>query len=118
MRRAGQSAGSIHQAFTLLNGAVKWAKRNRRISRNPMVDVEKPPSTKPAREVIPPDLDRVVELIAAAFDDEHESSASPATSARSPTCRLAHSPTSDTERLGVLCNVQGSETFDPWTCFA
>jgi len=45
MRRAGQSASSIHQAFTLLNGAFKWAKRNRRISRNPMIDVEKPHST-------------------------------------------------------------------------
>jgi len=72
MRRAGQSTSSIHQAFTLLNGAFKWARRNRRISRNPMIEVEKPQSTKPTREVIPPDADKVVELIAAAFEDEHE----------------------------------------------
>ena len=72
MRRAGQSASSIHQAFTLLNGAFKWAKRNRRISRNPMIDVEKPQSTKAAREVIPPDVDQVVALIAAALKDEYE----------------------------------------------
>ncbi len=72
MRRAGQSTSSIHQAFTLLNGAFKWARRNRRISRNPMIEVEKPQSTKPTREVIPPDADKVVELIAAAFEDEYE----------------------------------------------
>jgi integrase len=72
MRRGGQSASSIHQAFIVLNGAFKWARRNRRVTRNPMLDVEKPQSTKPAKEVIPPDVDQVLELIAAAFEDEHE----------------------------------------------
>jgi integrase len=72
MRRAGQSTSSIHQAFTLLNGSFRWAKRNRRITRNPMVDVDKPVSIRQAREVIPPEVDQVIQLIAAAFADEPE----------------------------------------------
>jgi integrase len=72
MRRAGQSASSIHQAFTVLNGAFKWAKRNRRISRNPMLDVEKPQSIKATNEIMPPDIDALLALLAAAFEDEFE----------------------------------------------
>lgn len=35
MRRSRQSQSSIHQTRTLLNGAFKWAKRNRRIRGTP-----------------------------------------------------------------------------------
>jgi integrase len=72
MRRAGQSASSIHQAFTVLNGAFKWAKRNRRITRNPMLDVEKPQSTQAASEIMPPDIDALLALLGAAFEEEFE----------------------------------------------
>lgn len=72
MRRSGQSASSIHQAFTVLNGALKWAKRNRRISRNPMLYVEKPQSVKAASEIMPPDIDALLKLLAAAFEDDFE----------------------------------------------
>jgi hypothetical protein len=44
MRREGQSQSSIHQVFTLLNGAFKWGKRNRRVASNPLVEVEEPRS--------------------------------------------------------------------------
>jgi len=98
MRRAGQSASSIHQAFTVLNGAFKWAKRNRRISRNPMVDVEKPQSMKASNEIIPPDIDALLALLAAAFDDEFESE-SPVISERSPACDGASWPASSGNEL-------------------
>jgi site-specific recombinase XerC len=48
MRREGQSQSSIHQVFTLLNGAFKWGKRNRRVASNPLVEVEEPRSAVPA----------------------------------------------------------------------
>ena len=56
----------------MLNGAFRWAKRNRRITRNPMVDVEKPQSTKAANEIMPPDIESLLALLAAAFEDEFE----------------------------------------------
>jgi hypothetical protein len=54
MRNAGQSRqSSIHQAFTLLNGTFKWARRNRFVARSPMSEAEEPRSTAVPREVVP-----------------------------------------------------------------
>ncbi len=72
MRAEGQSQSSIHQAFTLLNGTFKWARRNRVISRNPMLEAEEPKSTSARREVIPPDVKSVLRLLAAAKDVDVE----------------------------------------------
>lgn len=72
MRAAGQSQSSIHQAFTLLNGTFKWARRNRRISRNPMLEAEEPRSTAVRHEVAPPDLRALSALLAAAKEDDSE----------------------------------------------
>ena len=72
MRREGQSQSSIHQVFTLLNGAFKWAKRNRRVASNPLADVEEPRSSVQAREVIPPDLPSLLLLLSTALEDEYE----------------------------------------------
>ncbi|MBI2708079.1 MAG: tyrosine-type recombinase/integrase, partial [Actinobacteria bacterium] len=72
MRRADQSASSIHQVFTLLNGAFKWAKRNRwsGVRDNPLGEIEKPRSTKPTREVVPPDLETLRLIIATALETD------------------------------------------------
>jgi len=70
LRQAGQSQSSIHQTFTLLNGAFKWARRNRRVPSNPCAEVEEPHSSTPAREVLPPELETVHQLVEAAFDLE------------------------------------------------
>jgi len=72
MRAAGQSQSSIHQTFTLLNGTFKWARRNRVISRNPMIEAEEPRSTAIRREVIPPDIESLLRLLAAAKDVDAE----------------------------------------------
>ncbi len=72
MRRASQSQSSIHQVFTLLNGAFKWAKRNRRMTSNPLVDVEEPRSAVAPREVVPPDLASLLLLLATALAEEYE----------------------------------------------
>lgn len=72
MRRAGQSQSSIHQTRTLLNGAFKWAKRNRRVSFNPCVDIEEPKASTPSREVLPPEVDMVRRIVAAAYEFEFD----------------------------------------------
>jgi integrase len=72
MRRATQSQSSIHQTRTLLNGAFKWAKRNRRVSSNPCAEIEEPRSAAPAREVLPPDVNTIRALIGGAFELEFE----------------------------------------------
>lgn len=72
MRRSGQSQSSIHQTRTLLNGAFKWAKRNRRVSFNPCVEIEEPRSSVQAREVLPPELDTIRALIEGAYEVEYE----------------------------------------------
>ena len=68
MRSAGLSQSSIHQTFTLLNGTFKWARRNRVISRNPMIEAEEPKSTAMRREVVPPDIESLLRLLAGAKD--------------------------------------------------
>lgn len=70
MRRAAQSQSSIGQTRTLLNGAFKWARRNRRISSNPCVEVEIPKSSVASKEVLPPPEDTVLRIIDAAFEVE------------------------------------------------
>ena len=72
MRAAGQSQSSIHQTFTILNGTFKWARRNRAISRNPMIEAEEPRSTSIRSEVIPPDVESLLRLLAAAKDVDVE----------------------------------------------
>jgi len=72
MRADGQSQSSIHQAFTLLNGTFKWARRNRVISRNPMIEAEEPRSTSYRREIAPPDIESLLRLLAAAMDVDVE----------------------------------------------
>lgn len=72
MRRASQSQSSIRQVFTVLNGAFRWAKRNRRVASNPLLDVEEPRSAMPAREIVPPDLANLLLLLATALDEEYE----------------------------------------------
>jgi integrase len=72
MRAAGQSQSSIHQTFTLLNGTFKWARRNRTIRRNPMIEAEEPRSTAVRREVTPPDVSSLLALLAAAKQDDRE----------------------------------------------
>lgn len=72
MRAEGQSQSSIHQAFTLLNGTFKWARRNRVISRNPMIEAEEPRSTSYRREIAPPDIESLLRLLAAAKDVDVE----------------------------------------------
>ena len=70
MRRAAQSQSSISQTRTLLNGAFKWARRNRRISSNPCVEVEIPKSSVASKEVTPPTEETVLRIIDAAFEYE------------------------------------------------
>jgi integrase len=70
MRREGQSRSSIHQTRTLLKGAFRWARRNRWVSQDPIIDIEVPPSTKPAREVVPPDIESLLRLLAAALEED------------------------------------------------
>ena len=70
LRQAGQSQSSIHQTFTLLNGAFRWARRNRRVPSNPCAEVEEPRSSSPAREVLPPELETIQRLVEAAFELE------------------------------------------------
>lgn len=72
MRREGQSQSSIHQVFTLLNGAFKWAKRNRRVASNPLVEIEEPRSAAQAREVVPPDIGSLLLLLSTALEEEYE----------------------------------------------
>ena len=72
MRRSRQSQSSIHQTRTLLNGAFKWAKRNRRISFNPCIEIEEPRSSLQAREVLPPEVETIRALVEGAFAVEYE----------------------------------------------
>lgn len=66
MRGAGLSQSSIHQTFTLLNGAFKWARRNRKVTRNPAAEAEEPRSTAVPHEVTPPDIEGLRRLLAEA----------------------------------------------------
>ena len=72
MRRSRQSQSSIRQTRTLLNGAFKWAKRNRRISFNPCIEIEEPRSSVQAREVLPPEVETIRALVEGAFEVEYE----------------------------------------------
>lgn len=60
----------MHQTLVVLNGAFRWAKRNRRVRNNPVSELELPNSTQAPREVIPPDVATVVELVGAALQTE------------------------------------------------
>ena len=71
MRRAGQSASSIHQAFTVLSGAYRWATGNDRIGRSPMGGVVKPHPLAP-RKSEPCAGDDGWAVIAAAFEYDFE----------------------------------------------
>lgn len=70
MRTANQQRSSMNHAKVVLNGAYKWAlrQRPRLVGWNPVEEVELPESLAPSREVVPPDTDEVRRLIAAAFD--------------------------------------------------
>lgn len=72
MRRAGRSQSSIHQTFTLLNGTYRWARRNRYVSHSPVTDAEEPRSLAVPHDVVPPDIARLRQLLAAAFEKEPE----------------------------------------------
>ncbi|MGH9245227.1 MAG: tyrosine-type recombinase/integrase [Acidimicrobiales bacterium] len=72
MRDAGQSRSSIHQAFTLLSGAFRWAASTGRLPDDPMVGVDEPPSTRATGAAEPPAAGDVLALIAAALDYDHE----------------------------------------------
>ena len=70
MRAANQQRSSMNHAKVVLNGAYKWAlrQRPRLVGWNPVEETELPESLAPSREVVPPDTDEVRRLIAAAFD--------------------------------------------------
>jgi integrase len=70
MRNAGLSQSSIHQTFTLLNGTYKWARRNRYVTSNPMIDAEEPRSVAVPHEVVPPDIAQLRKVLAAALEEE------------------------------------------------
>ena len=70
MRRDGKSYSHMNQAKALLNGALRWAKRRRMISRNPMAEFELPRSKHVKREVIPPEVEELISLLNGA--NEHD----------------------------------------------
>ena len=65
----------MNQAKSLLNGALRWARRRRVIARNPMGDFELPRSKHVKSEVIPPEIDDLISLLNSA--NEHEPDLAP-----------------------------------------
>ncbi len=75
MRNSGKSHSHMNQAKSLLNGALRWARRRRVIARNPMGDFELPRSKHVKREAIPPEIDELISLLSSA--NEHEPDLAP-----------------------------------------
>lgn len=70
MRAKGLSQSSIHQAFTVLNGTFKWARRNRMVTHNPVQEAEEPRSTAVPHEAVPPDIEGLRRLLTEAMSEE------------------------------------------------
>ena len=70
MRRAGLSRSRMNNARALLSGALKWGKRHRKVTSNPVDGFELPTSTHTPRHTTAPELDELLCLLATA--DEHD----------------------------------------------
>lgn len=67
MRLAGKSRSRMNQARSLYSPFFRWAIHQGMTTRNPMVGYELPTSTHVAREIVPPEVEEVALLLAAAF---------------------------------------------------
>ena len=67
MRRAGLSRSRMNQARSLYAPFFRWAKANRLVDRNPMLDFQLPTSSYVSRERTPPEVDELCELLNAAL---------------------------------------------------
>lgn len=63
MRRLGASRSHMNQVRSLLSGALKWARRRKLVTRNPMLGYEIPKSKSVTREVVPPEVEDLVALL-------------------------------------------------------
>jgi integrase len=72
MRKGGLSHSHMNQTKSLLNGSLRWAKRRKLISRNPMLGFELPRSKHVAREVVPPEVAELVALLNGARERDPE----------------------------------------------
>lgn len=68
MRRAGKSKSRMNQARSLYSPFFRWAIHQGMTTRNPMIGYELPTSTHVARGIVPPEVEEVALLLAAAFD--------------------------------------------------